>query len=211
MSEQSVSQKKEQILQAALAAYARYGIASATTRQIAEIAGIGKSTIFEYFKSSEELMEAAFAWYIGQITANRATLHALATTDPAAALSRYFDDLTELILREPDKMLLISQYATVILSSSHNFSDVKQEYARKLQPASDAVLEEFRHIAEAGIANGAFQPRGANAADCAYALSAIAREMQAQAFVQEDAQIRSTCQRLKRLALLFLGATTDID
>jgi AcrR family transcriptional regulator len=199
-------EKREKILEAALTAYARYGIHAATTRQIADIAGIGKSTIFEYFKTSDELMDAAFVHYIGQATANRTRLHELAALDPVAALSTYYDNMIELIIKEPDKLLLISQYVTAILASGIDFADVKRKYAEKLQQSADSLLEEFRFIAETGIGSGVFIPvGGAEPQDCALLLNAIAREMQSQAFVQEECEILNTCQRLKRMAFGMLG------
>lgn len=205
------AEKREKLLEAALEAYARYGIHDATARQIADIAGIGKSTVFEYFKSTGELMDAAFAHYIGKSANHRTRLREAAVQAPAEALSGYFDNLMEVILKEPDKLLLISQYVTAILASGRGFADVKQEYALKLQPSADALLEDFRFIIEAGIEAGAFMPvGGADPLDCALALNAIAREMQSQAFVQEETQIREACLRLKRMAFRLLGATNDI-
>jgi AcrR family transcriptional regulator len=200
-------EKKEKILQAALEAYARYGIADATTRQIAEIAGTGKSTLFEYFKSSGDLMDAAFAFYIGQASAQWERFRKLADADPAAALAGYYDSLTDLILRQPEKLLLISQYATAILAGGKDFAEVKRQYAGKLQSSADALLQQFRHIVSTGIRSGAFRPAGGAAEeDCALVLNAIAREMQAQAFVQDESEIRDTCLRLKHMALRLLGA-----
>jgi AcrR family transcriptional regulator len=201
-------EKKEKILTAALQAYAKYGIADATTRQVAEIAGIGKSTIFEYFKNSEELMDSAFEYYIGQVSSQWEALRSLAQADPGAALSAYFDSLLELILHQPGKLLLISQYATAILACGREFADVKKQYAMKLQPSADSLMEQFKHIVAVGMQSGAFQPvNGASVEDCTLLLSAIAREMQAQAFIQEEIEIKQTCQRLKRMAFTLLGAS----
>lgn len=213
MSEQDARQEKKiKIYRAALEAYARFGIQNATARQISEIAGIGKSTIFEYFKSCEELMDEAFAWYIGQSQAAWGGLREIAGGDAAAALSLYFDNLTDLILHEPDKLLLISQYVTAILASNTEFALVKQEYKTKLQPSADALMAEFRFIVSAGIGAGVFKPAGgADEEDCTLGLTAIAREMQSQALVQEEATIRETCLRLKRMAFRLLGYEKNLE
>ena len=47
--------KREKILLAALHVFANYGYEKARMKDIAENAGIGKSTIYEYFKNKEEL------------------------------------------------------------------------------------------------------------------------------------------------------------
>ncbi len=202
-------QKKESIFRAALQAYARYGIHRATAKQIADMARIGKSTIFEYFTTTDELMDEAFRWYIDQTNNHWDTLHNLAKEDPAAALTTYLDSLIDLILRDPEKLLLISQYATAILATSSDFEEVKRQYAQKLQPSSDQLLFEFRFIADVGIQTGVFKPVGMSADDCAIMINAIVREMQAQAFVQERRQIADICGQLKRLAFIVLG--TDIN
>lgn len=210
MADKDVKQeKRERLLEAALEAYARHGIHNATTRQIADIAGIGKSTIFEYFRSSDELMDAAFALYIEKSAASRKKLCEYASTNPTAALSAYFDGMIRLIIKEPDKLLLVSQYVTAILASGSDFTKVKQEYSVKLQPSADTLLDDFRFIADTGIQAGAFRPIGsADPQDCALMLNAIAREMQSQAFVQEEDKIKETCLRLKRMAFRLLGAET---
>ncbi len=197
--------KKKTIYKAALEAYARYGIHAATARQIAEIAHIGKSTIFEYFESTEALMDEAFSWHISEENAIWDRLHILAKSIPATALSVYFDNLIKVILTEPRKMLLLSQYATTILASDGEFSQIKVQYAQKLQPAADALLEEFRFIVDTGIASGAFKPLNMNAGDVALLIHAIVRQMQAQVFIPDPSQIRNTCKRLKHMAFALLG------
>ena len=210
MANETRQEKNETLLDAALEAYARYGIHSATTKHIAEIAGIGKSTIFEYYRSSEELMHAAFSRYISIAEIGRKALRDMANSDAAEALVKYFNSLTKMITREPDKLLLLSQYVTEILSSGKDFAEVKRHYAEKLQPSADSLLEDFRSIVEAGVNNRVFKPVGnLDSSDCALLLSAIAREMQAQAFVQDEENVNNTCLRLKRIALRMLGAANS--
>ena len=52
-------QKREQILRAALKVFARQGLYNFKVIEIAEQAGVGKVTIYEYFPSKEELMRGA--------------------------------------------------------------------------------------------------------------------------------------------------------
>lgn len=53
------SAKAHEIIQAALETFDRHGFQTASLEQIAGRAGIGKSTLYEYFKSKEELFIAA--------------------------------------------------------------------------------------------------------------------------------------------------------
>ncbi len=204
--------KRIRILDAALSAYAQYGIHHATTRQIAELAGIGKSTIFEYFKSSNELMDAAFAHLIEHASNGRGELLRIAETDPAAALSAYFDGLTRMIIDEPDRLLLLSQYVTAILASGTNFETIRERYGQLLQPAALALLGDIQTIVQRGVTAGAFHlPPGVVATDCALLISAIAREMQSQALVKSEREIKDTCRRLKGMAMYALGIKQEWD
>lgn len=53
-------EKRHLILEAAIKVFAKFGLPNTKMIHIAEAAGIGKGTIYEYFKSKEELAIAAF-------------------------------------------------------------------------------------------------------------------------------------------------------
>ncbi|MCU0303054.1 MAG: TetR/AcrR family transcriptional regulator [Thermoanaerobaculales bacterium] len=55
-------EKRPLILQAATEVFAEQGFAAVTVAEIAERAGIGKGTVYEYFSSKEELLFAVFEW-----------------------------------------------------------------------------------------------------------------------------------------------------
>ncbi|HID38586.1 MAG TPA: TetR/AcrR family transcriptional regulator [Calditrichaeota bacterium] len=52
--------KKQEILQAALEVFSRCGFAKTKMIDVANTAGIGKGTIYEYFRSKEEIFAEAF-------------------------------------------------------------------------------------------------------------------------------------------------------
>lgn len=58
-SESRQNERREQIVEAALAVFARDGFTAARTDAIAEQAGVAKGTLYLYFKSKEEMFEAA--------------------------------------------------------------------------------------------------------------------------------------------------------
>ncbi|MBN2468760.1 MAG: TetR/AcrR family transcriptional regulator [Deltaproteobacteria bacterium] len=58
--------KRTQIITASVQVFAQKGFSSATMKEIAVQAGIGKGTIYEYFPSKEELFFAVFEWYVGE-------------------------------------------------------------------------------------------------------------------------------------------------
>ncbi|MBE9530214.1 MAG: TetR/AcrR family transcriptional regulator, partial [Proteobacteria bacterium] len=60
----SKNEKKNQIIEAAAQIFAKNGFSGTIMAEIAHCAGIGKGTIYEYFKSKEELFFAVFEWYM---------------------------------------------------------------------------------------------------------------------------------------------------
>ncbi len=55
--------KKEDIILAALKVFAQKGLSNATIKEIADMAGIGKGTIYEYFKDKNEIIHRSFFYF----------------------------------------------------------------------------------------------------------------------------------------------------
>ena len=77
--------KKQEILNAALIVFAQKGITNAKMVDVAEAAGIGKGTIYEYFKNKEEIFQAGYDHFM-QIMETRT----------AQSLSRIYDPLEKI-------------------------------------------------------------------------------------------------------------------
>ena len=58
--------RKNQIIEAASVVFAQKGFARTTIAEVATRAGIGKGTVYEYFKSKEDLYFAVFEWFMAQ-------------------------------------------------------------------------------------------------------------------------------------------------
>ncbi len=56
--------KRKEIILAALKVFSAKGISSATIKDIAEEANIGKGTVYEYFKSKKEIILSAFSMFL---------------------------------------------------------------------------------------------------------------------------------------------------
>ena len=61
--------KRKHILRSAMRVFAEKGVANTKMTDIAQAAGIGKGTIYEYFASREELFESAFEYLLRKIKA----------------------------------------------------------------------------------------------------------------------------------------------
>ncbi|MBU1023926.1 TetR/AcrR family transcriptional regulator [bacterium] len=62
------SVKKEMILDAACRVFANKGYNAALIDDIAKKAGIGKGTVYEYFKSKEDLFLKSLTWFFANLT-----------------------------------------------------------------------------------------------------------------------------------------------
>ena len=80
---------REALLKAALKVFAGSGTRGATTRRIAQEAGVNEVTLFRHFQSKDELMRAAFQYVSQHVTHHRLPDRPV---DPAAELSEWCRD-----------------------------------------------------------------------------------------------------------------------
>ena len=59
--------KRLEILMAAMQVFARKGVTNSKMAEIAEAAGIGKGTIYEYFASKEDIFGLAFQYFFHDV------------------------------------------------------------------------------------------------------------------------------------------------
>ena len=59
--------KKQEILKAAMRVFAQQGVACTKMEDVAYEAGIGKGTIYEYFKSKDDIFKDAFNHFTEQL------------------------------------------------------------------------------------------------------------------------------------------------
>ncbi|MDP4142930.1 MAG: TetR/AcrR family transcriptional regulator [Bacillota bacterium] len=190
--------KRNKILAAALQAYTKYGINKTTTRQIAEIADIGKSTIYEYFKSKQELLNESFIFLMHQLDQGKKSIHTIAEEDPMTALKMYLDNTIHIALNEPGTLLLISQYTLEIMLNSDKYEEAKSEYQRKLSPLYESLMNELSFIIDRGIKQGSFKPViNIDVENIVYILGALVREIQAQAFIKDREELNKACMNIK--------------
>jgi len=60
-------EKKAQILEAAIKVFAKKGLSKTTISDIAAEAEIGKGTVYEYFKSKDEVFSASFLYFMDKV------------------------------------------------------------------------------------------------------------------------------------------------
>lgn len=89
-------EKKEKILEASIKVFSKKGLKNTKISDIALKAGIGKGTLYEYFKSKDEVFSATFYFFMERL--DKAISHRLFRIhDPMEKLRAYFSVWTEVL------------------------------------------------------------------------------------------------------------------
>jgi AcrR family transcriptional regulator len=126
------NEKKNLIIKAAIRVFSKMGFARSKMIQIAEAAGIGKGTIYEYFKSKEDLIAAVFNTFI-QENEIEISKKVSRLEDPVDKLRTYFNSWLEILNDEFLEYgdLMIDIWAeSVRLHEGKDIFDLKGMYQR---------------------------------------------------------------------------------
>jgi TetR/AcrR family fatty acid metabolism transcriptional regulator len=88
-------EKKAKILEAAIKTFSKNGLNNTKISDIAEEAAIGKGTIYEYFKSKDEIFSASFYYFMGKFEEG-ISLRLFRIHDPLEKLRTYFSAWAEM-------------------------------------------------------------------------------------------------------------------
>jgi AcrR family transcriptional regulator len=145
---------REQLLQAALRVYAVSGLRGATTRRIAQEAGVNEVTLFRHFGSKDALIHEALAWE------SRRVLDSVEL--PGAPV-------------DPERELIdfCTHQHRALWASRALIRTCMAEFAENPEPArmacespnriADALQHYLRRLRDAGLAGGDWHPRAAAA------------------------------------------------
>ena len=144
--------KRDQIIKAAAFVFARRGFSGAVIAEIATQANIGKGTVYEYFKSKEDLFFAVFEWF-QEKTQNAATVRISSLGGSAAnRLRSLSDSLMGLWEEIQDVFVLVMEFWAASSSAPmrQRFKGAfKQLYGDYRKIVSDLITE--------GIKSGEFR------------------------------------------------------
>lgn len=131
--EEYLEERRERLLDAALAVFSRDGFDRATMATIAEQAGMAKGTIYNYFETKEELLSALLrerTHKIEQILKDESVPPRVALT----AIARAF--LEEALDRQPE-------LARLVLVESPRFPHLAREMLRRLLQAGNRTVARY--------------------------------------------------------------------
>jgi TetR/AcrR family transcriptional regulator len=140
---------RDKILDAAESLFARRGFAGIGLREVAEVAGLGKSSLFHHFRSKAELYAAVVGRILDVFEARLA--RALATSGgPLARFDRWLDLLIDTFVEYPTsaRLLLRSLFEDDDLTGA---SEEEQQADRTLKRILAALADLLREGMEAGL------------------------------------------------------------
>jgi len=150
--------KKKEILRAAMRVFAEKGVTDTKMIDVARAAGIGKGTIYEYFRSREELFQSAFEYLLRKIRAMMASRidDAMAPEEKIrTGFLAYLDVATMQIEDFADILLDFWAYSIRNKDNGDNISlDIRQRY-QEYRDITTPILEE-------GIRQGMFRDMDVN-------------------------------------------------
>ncbi len=141
-------ERPQQILDAALSAFAERGLAGTTIERIARLAGLSKGTIYLYFPNKEELFREVIRTRVVSFIERGEAVMA-ETSDPARALELWMEGYWN-YLRGP----VFPAIHRLVTSEMNTFPDIAQFYVTEV---IERVQRLVRAILERGMDAGTFR------------------------------------------------------
>lgn len=139
------SPRTEKIIEAAAKLFARQGYHATSTRQIAQLAGVGENTLFRQFDHKEELFWSTLRHYSSGLKLRRDLLEGMEhCRPPEIVLPKIIEQLNDTASFKPELLRMI---AVAFLELHWNVTAYHAEF---LAP----VIEQIRQYLEANIRDG---------------------------------------------------------
>ena len=155
-------ERTQQILEAAINTFVKYGIAKTRMADIAQEAGLSKGTIYLYFKSKEELIFAILDTFLAR---ELAYANELLITD--ISVEEKINKLTDIIVADVAQIKPLTPLYMEFIAQA-----AREESVRNiLQKPFDEFMDVFVTLIEQGVASGEF--RELNAKEVALAMGTL--------------------------------------
>lgn len=147
-SEQS---SRDKILDAAEVLFAKRGYAGVGLSEVAEVVGLGKSSLFHHFKSKPQLYAAVDGRILKRIE-ERLVRSLAKGGDPQVRLERWLDDLIDLLAENPN-------YARLLLRSLFEDDDLGDDVPEEVEArrAVSDILASVGSLLREGMGAGVFR------------------------------------------------------
>ena len=142
--------KKQDIIEAAMKVFAQKGFANTKMADVAEAANIGKGTIYEYFKSKDEIFEFVFNHFMESMETSVAKA-IFKITDPVEKLKAIFTSMIDFFEGETAEFMeiMLDFWAEAVRKK-----DEKELGIVKLEKIYEDFRKIFKSILDEGIRLG---------------------------------------------------------
>jgi AcrR family transcriptional regulator/acyl-coenzyme A thioesterase PaaI-like protein len=138
--------RRAQILRAAFKVIAQKGFSSASTREIAQEAGMSVPAMYQYVRSKDELLEAIFSNYLSTVESSVQR----STNDAGSATAKLRAAITE-------NMTQFDRFQGQIRLMNRETKALRPEVRQRVKQHLLAYVELFRGILDEGVASGEFR------------------------------------------------------
>ncbi|KEQ53917.1 TetR/AcrR family transcriptional regulator [Sphingobium chlorophenolicum] len=141
------AQVRKEMLNAAAHLFAKHGFAGTNLRDLADVLGITRPGVYYHFPNKEKILEAL----IEEVTLSSVGQSA----EIAEQVDRDPEDALRLVMRSATKWVLENPVMFRVLDRSE--ADMPAELKERHNVSKKAILENFTHIIQRGIAIGKFR------------------------------------------------------
>ena len=145
-------QRKKEIALIALDLFAEKGFESTSISEVAQNAGIGKGTVYEYFKSKEELIFSAFMAWLEQMMGQELEELLLSIEDPKERLRKLIQVMMETFISD-ERVVKITLLMFQMMLKDESLLQSEQFYR-----IFRSMRKIFTDILLEGISQGIFRP-----------------------------------------------------
>jgi AcrR family transcriptional regulator len=150
----SAATTEQRLIDAALEVFSREGIAKATTREIAKVAGVNEVTLFRKFQTKQRLLEEVLSRAFLPAGGKSETRPSIAKGDSVETVIRHFAKAD--FERKKDHTGLMR----VLVAESHRMGELETEMLRRIfLPWKQELANQLREAAELGLVRADVVPQ----------------------------------------------------
>ncbi len=149
--------KRQRIIEAALKVFAEVGVSNGKIATIAQKAGVGKGTVYEYFSSKEEIFMAVFKSFFTQMISGYESMvqQSMGPVEKISLMLDYTYDFLDNELSDintSDWLIFLEIFLQGFRDEIHG--DSKLSFTKMIH----SMYQVFKPVIEEGIASGVFKP-----------------------------------------------------
>jgi AcrR family transcriptional regulator len=143
--------KRQEIAAQAVSVLVRDGIQESNLGKVADCCGMGRTTLYQYFRNINELIEFTLAETFGKLDAEAASLREDGSMDALSRLLRFMQYLERAAIEDKGRMVLVLDFLLHPHREPSGISFDVQEHVRILRGELELILAD-------AVAAGALRP-----------------------------------------------------